>query len=105
AAAVRAAGMRFGVYYSGGIDWTFNPEPLRTIADFVGSVPGGDYPRYAMAQTRELIERYEPSVLWNDIAWPTKLDELLPLFADYYNAVPYGVVNDRWPHVNWGTKV
>ena len=29
AAAVRAAGLRFGVYYSGGIDWTFNPEPLR----------------------------------------------------------------------------
>ena len=105
AAAVRAAGMRFGVYYSGGIDWTFNPEPLRTIADFIGSVPGGDYPRYAMAQTRELIERYEPSVLWNDISWPTGLDELLPLFADYYNAVPDGVVNDRWPHANWGTKV
>ncbi len=96
ARAVRAAGMRFGVYYSGGIDWTFNREPLRTITDFMGSMPGGDYPAYAMAQTRELIEKYEPSLLWNDISWPTDFDELLHLFADYYNAVPDGVVNDRW---------
>jgi alpha-L-fucosidase len=96
AAAVRAAGLRFGVYYSGGIDWTFNPEPLRTMADFMGSMPGGAYPRYADAQVRELIERYEPSVLWNDISWPADQAALNRLFADYYNAVPQGVVNDRW---------
>jgi alpha-L-fucosidase len=96
ARAVRAQGLRFGVYYSGGIDWSFNPEPLRTMADFMGSMPGGDYPAYAEAQTRELIERYEPSVLWNDIAWPTDQARLQRLFADYYNAVPEGVVNDRW---------
>ena len=105
ARAVRAQGMRFGVYYSGGIDWSFNREPLRTFADFVGSVPGGDYPAYAMAQTRELIERYEPSVLWNDISWPTGLDEMLRLFADYYNAVPEGVVNDRWVHAKFSSKL
>ncbi len=96
AAAVRARGLRFGVYYSGGIDWTFNREPLRTLADFMGSTPGGDYPAYADAQTRELIERYRPSIVWNDISWPTPLDDELKLFADYYNAVPDGVVNDRW---------
>ncbi len=95
-AAVRALGMKYGLYYSGGIDWTFNREPLRTLADFMGSTPGGDYPAYADAQTRELIERYRPAVLWNDISWPTDLDEELRLFADYYNAVPEGVVNDRW---------
>ncbi len=96
AAAVRAAGLRFGVYYSGGIDWTFNTEPLRTMADFMGSTPGGPYPAYAEAQARELIERYEPAVLWNDISWPTEQDRLNRLFADYYAAVPEGVVNDRW---------
>ncbi len=94
--AVRAKGLRFGVYYSGGIDWTFNREPLRTLGDFVGSTPGGDYPAYADAQTRELIDRYRPSIVWNDISWPTPLDDELKLFADYYNAVPEGVVNDRW---------
>jgi len=96
ASAVRAAGLRFGVYYSGGIDWSFNPEPLRTMADFMGSTPDGPYPNYADAQVRELIERYEPSVIWNDISWPTDQDAMNRLFADFYNAVPEGVVNDRW---------
>ncbi|MGZ6022041.1 MAG: alpha-L-fucosidase [Rhizomicrobium sp.] len=96
AKAVRDKDMKFGVYYSGGIDWTFNRQPLRTMADFMGSTPGGDYPSYAEAQTRELIERYRPSILWNDISWPAPLDEELKLFADYYNAIPESVVNDRW---------
>jgi alpha-L-fucosidase len=94
--AVRARGLRFGVYYSGGIDWTFNREPLRTLGDFIGSVPGGDYPAYAEAQLRELIARYSPDVLWNDIAWPAGRGAMLKLFADYYEAVPDGVINDRW---------
>lgn len=94
--AVRAAGLRFGVYYSGGIDWTFNRRAMRTLGDFLASTPGGDYPAYATAQVRELIERYQPSVLWNDIAWPTRAASLYQLFADYYRAVPDGVVNDRW---------
>jgi alpha-L-fucosidase len=96
--AVRAEGLRFGVYYSGGIDWTFNRTPVRTLVEFIGSVPGGDYPAYAEAQVRELVERYAPSVLWNDIAWPTSLGPMLRLMADYYEAVPEGVVNDRWMH-------
>jgi alpha-L-fucosidase len=88
--------MRYGLYYSGGIDWTFNPEPLRTMADFMGSTPGGDYPAYAEAQMRELIARYKPDILWNDISWPADQDAMLRLFADYYEAVPGGVINDRW---------
>ncbi|HVM95566.1 MAG TPA: alpha-L-fucosidase [Candidatus Acidoferrales bacterium] len=96
AAAVRAEGMRFGVYYSGGLDWTFEPMPLRTMGDVAASVPRGDYPAYAEAQVRELIQRVEPDVLWNDIAWPTPARKLYQLFADYYAAVPDGVVNDRW---------
>ncbi len=105
ARAVRGAGLKFGVYYSGGIDWTFNREPLRTMADFLGSMPGGRYPAYAEAQTRELIARYEPSLLWNDISWPTGARRLFALFADYYNAVPEGVVNDRWRTANWQTRL
>jgi alpha-L-fucosidase len=96
--AVRAEGMRFGVYYSGGIDWSWNPEPVRTLLEFVSSVPRGAYPVYAEAQVRELISRYRPSVLWNDIAWPTGKRAMLQLIADYYDAVEEGVVNDRWMH-------
>ena len=105
AQAVRAKGMRFGVYYSGGIDWTFNREPLRTLADFIGSVPGGGYPKYAETQVRELIDRYQPSILWNDISWPTSLQPQLDLFADYYNKIPDAVVNDRWMPVSLTTRL
>jgi len=94
--AVRGAGMRFGVYYSGGIDWSFEPRPVRNMVEFVASMPRGDYPAYADAQVRELIERVSPEVLWNDISWPTRQPEMLRLFADYYEAVPEGLVNDRW---------
>ena len=96
AKAVRAQGMKFGVYYSGGFDWTFNDFPLRSFGDALSAIPLGAYPAYAAAQCRELIERYEPSVLWNDIAWPADNKEIFRLFADYYNHVPDGVVNDRW---------
>jgi alpha-L-fucosidase len=103
ARAVRARGMRFGVYYSGGLDWTFEPEPVRTLADVMASVPGGTYPAYADAQVRELVERFGPEVLWNDIAWPTRPEALWRLFADYYEAVPEGLVNDRWLTRSWVT--
>jgi alpha-L-fucosidase len=96
AEAVRARGMRFGVYYSGGIDWSFEPRPVRTFLEFVASMPRGAYPDYAEAQVRELIERYQPDVLWNDISWPAKPDRLWRLLADYYEAMPEGVINDRW---------
>ena len=69
---------------------------MRGVADMVLAVPRSpEYAAYCNAHLRELIERYEPSVLWNDIACPPGLD-LARLFADYYDAVPEGVVNDRW---------
>ena len=98
AAAVRSEGMRFGVYYSGGLDWTFDDLPLEGVLDLFAGMPGSEYPTYAAAQVRELIERYAPDVLWNDITWPDRKEELWRLIADYYNAVPDGVVNDRWMH-------
>jgi len=96
AEAVRAAGLRFGLYYSGGMDWTFDQRPLGSMADVLASIPRGDYPAYAEAQVRELIDRYRPSVLWNDIAWPAAPKRLWALFDHYYERVPDGVVNDRW---------
>ncbi len=94
--AVRGAGMRFGIYYSGGLDSTFNDRPIGSVADMLDAIPRGAYPAYAEAQIRELIARYRPSVLWNDIAWPTEGKQLWPLFEHYYAQIPDGVVNDRW---------
>jgi alpha-L-fucosidase len=96
AEAVRARGLRFGVYYSGGLDWTFDDRPIGTFADLLRAQPRGDYPAYAEAQVRELIDRYRPAVLWNDISWPAPLRRLHRLLDDYQAAVPDGVVNDRF---------
>lgn len=96
AEAVRERGMRFGVYYSGGLDWSFVEEPITDPAGVYATVPtGAVYRRYAEAHVRELIDRYRPSVVWNDISLPPGFarDEL---FVDYYERVPDGVVNDRW---------
>jgi alpha-L-fucosidase len=93
---VRARGMRMGLYYSGGYDWPFNDAVLQHPADTMLAVPAGpEYVAYASGHVRELIDRYEPSVLWNDVAWPGG-GNLAELFAHYYNTVPDGVVDDRW---------
>jgi alpha-L-fucosidase len=98
--AVRAQDLRMGLYYSGGYDWPYNDALLVNPADAMLAVPTGDaYREYARAHVMELIERYEPSVLWNDICWPPG-GNLAELFAAYYNAVPDGVINDRWLQSN-----
>jgi alpha-L-fucosidase len=84
------------VYYSGGLDSTFNARPIGSVAQSIDAVPRGDYAAYAEAQMRELIDRYAPSVLWNDVAWPAEAKQLWSLFEHYYERVPDGVVNDRW---------
>ncbi len=96
AEAVRARGLRFGVYYSGGLDWTWNAHPIGRISDLALAQPRGAYVEYAEAHVRELVARYRPSMLWNDISWPAPVASLADLLADYYRAVPDGVVNDRF---------
>ena len=94
--AVRAQGMRMGLYYSGCYDWTFNTGPIETSADYQAVKPESEaYGKYANAQVHELIARYRPSVLWNDIDWP-KTGDALGVEADYYNAIPDGVIDDRF---------
>jgi alpha-L-fucosidase len=94
--AVRNQGMRMGLYYSGGYDWTFVPGPIRVPADYQAVKPQSEaYGKYADAQILELIARYHPAVLWNDIDWP-KSGHPLQIMADYYNTVPDGVVDDRF---------
>jgi alpha-L-fucosidase len=94
--ALRAQELRMGLYYSGGYDWSFNGAVIRGAADAILAPPAGRaYARYADAHVRELVDRYHPSIVWNDIGWPADGD-LAGLFAFYYNAVADGVVNDRW---------
>jgi len=93
--AVRKHGIRMGVYYSGGFDWTFLPGPVQKNEDYGAIKPQSEaYGSYVIAQMHELVERYHPSLLWNDIDWP-RSGKPMQVEADYYNAVPDGVVDDR----------
>ncbi len=95
--AVRAQGMQMGLYYSGGLDWTFNRTPIMGINKFGSdnTPQSAEYAAIADAHYRELIEKYRPSILWNDIYYPKKGD-LLSILSDYYNLIPSGVINNRW---------
>jgi alpha-L-fucosidase len=66
----------------------------------IAAIPQSEeYLAYADAHWRELIERYEPCVLWNDIGYPARA-ELEHLFDHYYARVPDGVVNNRFDFVS-----
>ena len=95
-AAVRAEGMRMGLYYSGGYDWTFVPGPITDWTQAKSVQPQSEaYGKYVDAHMRELIRRYQPSILWNDIDYP-KSGHPLEIEAEFYNAIPDGVVDDRF---------
>jgi alpha-L-fucosidase len=101
AQAVRSHGIRFGVYYSGGLDWAFTDfPPIESMADVESYRPtDAAYAAYATGHLLDLIERYRPSVIWNDINWPDagKADgSLVAALEHYRSVVPDGIVNDRW---------
>jgi alpha-L-fucosidase len=106
--AVRRAGLRFGVYYSGGLDWSVTHlPPIDSFAAVRANRPvDAAYAAYAYLHVKDLIDRYHPDVLWNDIEWPdagkhARSFGLFELMEHYYATVPEGVVNDRWGDTHW----
>lgn len=94
--AVRSKGLKMAYYYSGGVDWTFNPTVVTGIGQMAETIPQmPEYVEYANAHWRELINRYETAIMWNDIAYPKETD-LNVLFAEYYNKMPDGLINNRF---------
>ncbi len=95
-AAVRSRGMRIGLYYSGGLDWSFDETPIKNRTSvFATVVQSREFVEYVDYHWRELIKRYAPSIMWNDIGYPAAAN-VLDLFAHYYNTIPDGVINDRF---------
>jgi len=94
--AVRAEGLRMGTYFSGLFDWTTHQYPLLNHIE-KGYNRSYAFSDYSLNQATELIDKYQPSLLWGDIGWPEKSRQDLPwLFSHYYNTVPDGVINDRY---------
>jgi alpha-L-fucosidase len=94
-AAVRAAGLRMGFYYSLA-EWN-NPlhrwytDPPESIAVYVE--------RHMIPQFKELVSAYGPVLLFADGEWLNTAEQwhARELIDWYYSAVgPEAVVNDRW---------
>lgn len=91
------------MYFSGALDWHVSDfPPIESDTDlFRFRRNDAWFARYAAAQLEELVERFAPDLLWNDIEWPDggKGHEdyaLAALLQRYFDRVPHGVVNDRW---------
>lgn len=95
---VRKYHMRMGIYYNGD-NWTWQDPakfPLTDLASTLNNMPQTqEYADFVDHQWHELVEKYKPDLIWNDFALPIKIDKWR-LFADYFNTVPDGVLDNRW---------
>ncbi|HYO26354.1 MAG TPA: alpha-L-fucosidase [Lacipirellulaceae bacterium] len=78
AAAARKRGLKFGLYYSQSQDWTHPGGAKADMREGTGwdDAHLGSYDKYlaeiALPQTREILTRYQPDVLWWDTpVWMT----------------------------------
>lgn len=102
--AVKTRNMRMGFYYIGPWDWTFNENPIQNFMTYVTNGPLElKFAEYVKNHWYELIDSYEPSILWGDIGYPPVGDEK-ELFAYFYNKYPDGVINDRWMKLGKNTR-
>ncbi len=93
---VKGSGLKMGFYYSGALDWSWNPIPISDGKSFNTNGPTMiEYTNYANNHWYELIDDYDPIILWNDIGYPPNTN-VYEIFAYFYNKHPDGVVNDRW---------
>lgn len=94
--ATREAGLKFGVAYSAGLDWSVTTRPITNIAEvFISAPTQTNYLTAVDRHWRELIQAYKPDVLWNDLGCPPDF-RIKALHEEYFSEVPEGVVNDRF---------
>lgn len=102
AAAVRSRGMKFGLYYSGYFDWAYSSKQFmhgdvsasqNILASVIEASTDQNFRALVRAHYFDLIDRHQPDLLWNDLAFVGDPHEVQ---AYYFNRKPDGVVNDRW---------
>ena len=97
AAAVRADGLKFCLYYSQSQDWTHPGGGNFGNAPKWDPAQDGDYDVYlqktALPQVREILSRFHPAVLW----WDTPVNmtpERAKPFADLLREVAPGIISN-----------
>jgi len=93
----RKQNLKFGVYYSAGLDWSFYKSPITNLwPDLFKSMPNSlAYTAYVDNHFYELIHRYQPDVVWNDVNFPAQGD-MLGIMAELINQNSNAVFNNRW---------
>jgi alpha-L-fucosidase len=83
AAAARARGLKFGVYYSQSQDWV-NPGGATARGDPWDPAQRGDFDEYlakvSLPQARELVEKFHPDILWWDTEFKMMPERARPFF-------------------------
>jgi alpha-L-fucosidase len=101
AEAARANGLKFGLYYSQAQDWTHKGGAISTVKE---GEPGwdpshaGSFDDYlrdiAIPQTREILTRYKPDIIWWDTPDYMTAERAKPLH-ELLALVPGIISNDR----------
>ncbi len=97
AEAVRGEGLKFGLYYSQAQDWT-HPGGGKAGGGDWDPAQAGDFDAYlrtvALPQTREIIEKFQPSIIWWDT--PTNMNtERVKPFVELLAQHPEILTNNR----------
>ena len=97
AEAVRAKGMKFGVYYSQSQDWN-NPGGGKGRSIAWDYAQKGDFDEYlktiSLPQVRELLEKYNPDILWWDTEYQMTPERARPFF-ELVTSHPHLIHNSR----------
>lgn len=95
--AVRATGLKMGLYYSL-TEWN---NPLHRWYTDPHDQIGRYVEQHMLPQWKELVGTYRPSLIFSDGEWFNKADDFhaAELISWYYNLVgDEAIVNDRWGH-------
>ena len=96
--AVRARGIKFGLYYSQSQDWTNPGGGTGNTQPWDDEQKQGDFDEYlktiALPQVRELLEKYHPAYLFFDTEYSMTPERAKPFF-DLVASYPDVIMNNR----------
>ena len=97
AEAVRAEGLKFGLYYSQSQDWT-HPGGAKSEQKNWDPAQKGDFDQYlkniALPQIKEIVTKFQPAILWWDTPMEITPERAKP-FIDYMVQHPSILNNNR----------
>ncbi len=96
AAACKKHGLKFGTYYSI-IDWHHPSQRAQRASNQPPMKDKAGYVKYMKAQVKELIDRYQPAVMWFDGDWAKwwTMEDGIDLYNYLRELDPNLIINNR----------